>query len=37
MKKLLCVALILCLAGCVPIGIKGSNLPMGMAPVDAAR
>jgi hypothetical protein len=29
MKKLVCVALLLLLAGCLPIGIRGQNLYTG--------
>jgi hypothetical protein len=29
MKKCLCLALLLLLAGCLPIGIRGSNLYAG--------
>jgi hypothetical protein len=27
LKKLVCLSLILLLAGCIPIGLKSSNLP----------
>jgi hypothetical protein len=27
LKKLVCLSVILLLAGCIPIGIKSSNLP----------
>jgi hypothetical protein len=27
LKKLLCVTLVLLLAGCIPIGLKSSSLP----------
>ena len=28
MKKLLCLILVLLLAGCIPIGLKSSSLPL---------
>jgi len=31
LKKLLCVALVVLLAGCIPIGLKSSSLPSFLA------
>ena len=33
MKKMLCLALALLLAGCLPIGIRGQNLYAGPTPI----